>query len=83
MKRGIKNQKMSTLITVSIALVTACCTLLLFLLANRNMRIAMYDTAMSNMDTTLVAKTEIIEQSVSGRSHCWFPMERHRWLQSF
>ncbi|MCI7130910.1 MAG: methyl-accepting chemotaxis protein [Lachnospiraceae bacterium] len=66
MKRGIKNQKMSTLITVSIALVTACCTLLLFLLANRNMRIAMYDTAMSNMDTTLVAKTEIIEQSVSG-----------------
>lgn len=65
MKRGLKNQKMSTMITVSTALVTAACTLLLFLLANSNMVSAMHDTAMNNMNTTLVAKTEIIEQNVA------------------
>ena len=64
MKR-IKNQKMSTLITTSTALVTAVCILFLFLLANRNMRNAMYDTAMNSMETTLAAKTEIIEQHVT------------------
>lgn len=65
MKNGIKNQKMSTLITAFIALVTAVCILLLFLLANRNMMSAMHDTTMNNMNTTLVAKTEIIAQSVA------------------
>ena len=55
---------MSTLITVSIAIVTAACTLLLFLLANRNMTTAMHDTAMNNMDATLLAKTGIIEEYV-------------------
>ncbi|MCI5828559.1 MAG: methyl-accepting chemotaxis protein [Lachnospiraceae bacterium] len=64
MKWGFKNQKMSTVITVSTALVTAVCTLLLFILANRNMVNAMHDTAMNNMNTTLNAKTEIIEQNV-------------------
>ena len=55
---------MSTLITVSIAIVTAACTLLLFLLANRNMTTAMHDTEMNNMDATLLAKTGIIEEYV-------------------
>ena len=55
---------MSTMIAVSTALVTAVCTLLLFVIANNNMVSAMRDTAMNNMNTTLVAKTEIIEQSV-------------------
>lgn len=55
---------MSTMITASTALVTAVCTLLLFLFANSNMMSAMHDTAMNNMNTTLVAKTEIIEQNV-------------------
>ena len=55
---------MSTMITVSTALVTAVCTLLLFLIANSNMVSAMYETAMNNMNTTLVAKTEIIEQNI-------------------
>ena len=64
MKRGLKNLKMSTMITASTALVTAVCTLLLFLFANSNMMSAMHDTAMNNMNTTLVAKTEIIEQNV-------------------
>ena len=64
MKRGFKNQKMSTMIAVSTALVTAVCILLLFVIANNNMVSAMYDTAMNNMNTTLVAKTEIIDQNV-------------------
>ena len=55
---------MSTMISVSTALVTAVCILLLFVIANSNMVSAMYDTAMNNMNTTLVAKTEIIEQNV-------------------
>ena len=55
---------MSTLITASTAVVTAVCILVLFLLANRNMMNAMHDTTMNNMKTTLVAKTEIIEQNV-------------------
>ena len=55
---------MSTMIAVSTALVTAVCILLLFVIANNNMVSAMYDTAMNNMNTTLVAKTEIIEQNV-------------------
>ena len=55
---------MSTMIAVSTALVTAVCILLLFVIANSNMVSAMYDTAMNNMNTTLVAKTEIIEQNV-------------------
>ena len=64
MKRGFKNQKMSTMIAVSTALVTAVCILLLFVIANNNMVSAMYDTAMNNINTTLVAKTEIIDQNV-------------------
>ena len=56
---------MSTMIAVSTALVTAVCILLLFVIANNNMVSAMYDTAMNNMNTTLVAKTEIIEQNVA------------------
>ena len=65
MKRGMKNQKMSTMIAVSTAFVTAVCTLLLFLIANNNMVNAMRDTAVNNMNTTLVAKTEIVGQSVT------------------
>lgn len=64
MRRIFKNQKMSTMITVSTALVTAVCTLILFLLANGNMMSAMHDTAMNNMETTLVAKAGIIEEYV-------------------
>ena len=64
MKRRLKNQKMSTMITVSTALVTAICIWLLFLIANNNMVSAMRETTMNNMDTTLVAKTGIIEEYV-------------------
>lgn len=60
----MKNKKMSTVITVTISLVMAACLLLLFLVANRNMRISMQASAMDNMATSLGAKAEIIEQYV-------------------
>lgn len=60
----MKNKKMSTVITVTISLVMAACLLLLFLIANRNMRISMQDSAMDNMSTSLGAKAEIVEQYV-------------------
>ena len=60
----MKNRKMSTVITVTISLVMAACLLLLFLVSNRNMRTSMQESAMENMSTSLVAKSEIVEQYV-------------------
>ena len=55
---------MSTVITVTISLVMAACLLLLFLVSSRNMRTSMQESAMENMSTSLVAKSEIVEQYV-------------------
>lgn len=60
----MKNQKMSTIITVIISFVAAVCILFLFLIASRNMTVAMRDTAMENMATSLNARANLLEQSV-------------------
>lgn len=60
----MKNQKMSTIITAIVSCVTAVCILLLFMLASSNMTVAMKETAMNNMETSLNARAEVIEQYV-------------------
>lgn len=61
----IKNRKLSTVITAAIAIVSAICILLLFLFANNSMTTAMKTTSIDNMNTSLEAKTKIIEQYVT------------------
>lgn len=60
----MKNQKMSTVITAIVSCVTAVCILLLFVVASRNMTVAMRDTSMDIMETALDARAEVIEQYV-------------------
>lgn len=60
----MKNQKMSTVITAVVSLVAAVCILFLFLTASNNMTVAMRNTAMNNMETSLNARAEVIEQYV-------------------
>lgn len=61
----IKNRKMSTLITVAVAIVAAISIVCLFIVANSNMTTAMKDTAMNNMTTSLSAREKIVEQYVN------------------
>ncbi len=61
----MKNQKMSTVITSIVSLVTALCILFLFLIASNNMTVAMRNTAMNNMETSLNARAELLEQYVA------------------
>lgn len=60
----MKNLKMSTVITTIISVVAAVCILLLYLTASRSMMTTMRDTAVENMQTSLEAKTAIIEEYV-------------------
>lgn len=60
----MKNQKMSTVITAVVSLVAAVSILFLFLIASNNMTVAMKNTAMNNMETSLNARAEVIEQYV-------------------
>lgn len=60
----MKNQKMSTVITAMISVVSAVCILLLFLMASRSMMVTMRGTAVNHMQTSLEAKAAIIEEYV-------------------
>ena len=60
----MKNLKMSTVITAIISIVTAASMLLLFLTASRSMMLTMRNTAVDNMQTSLEAKTALIEEYV-------------------
>ena len=60
----LKNRKMGVIITGAVAIVAAIGILLLFILANRNMTVAMKTSAINNMQTSLDAQTQIIEQYV-------------------
>lgn len=60
----MKNRKMSTVITGSISLMVAACILILFLVASRNMIQSMRDISMDNMETSLNARAELLEQFV-------------------
>ena len=61
---NFKNQKMSTVITFIISVMTAVCMLLLFITASNNMVGNMRETAMDNMQTSLESKTAIIDEYV-------------------
>ena len=60
----MKNQKMSTVITGSISLMVAVCILILFLIASNNMIQSMRQISMDNMETSLNARAELLEQFV-------------------
>ena len=55
---------MSTVITTIVAVVAAACILMLYLTASRSMMVSMRDTAVDNMQTSLEARTAIIEEYV-------------------
>lgn len=60
----MKRKKLSNSITCMIALVSAACIAVLFILSNRNMTNAMRKTAEDNMITSLDAKAQIIEEYI-------------------
>ena len=61
----LKNLKLSTVITGVVSIVVAVCILLLFLLSNNSMMKAMKETSLNNMNTSLEAKTQTIEEYVN------------------
>lgn len=58
----MKTKKLSNRITCMIAIVSAVCIAILFILSDRNMTNAMRKTAEDNMITSLDAKTQVIEE---------------------
>lgn len=60
----MKNLKMSTVITGIVSVVAAACILMLYLAAGRSMMVSMRITAVDNMQTSLEARTAIIEEYV-------------------
>lgn len=55
----LKDKKMSTLITISIAIVTIISITCLFFMANKSMTTAMKETAMNNMRTSLESERRL------------------------
>lgn len=64
MGRILKNQKLSTKLTIAISLVVVICVALLFVTANHNMTTATRKSGMDIMQTSLEAKTKLIEEYV-------------------
>ena len=58
----MKNQKMSTTITLAITLVITVCISLLYIIANKSMMSVMKKSEMANLHTSLNAQTNIIEE---------------------
>ncbi len=58
----MKNQKMSTTITIAITLVVTVCISLLYIIANRSMASMMKTSEMANLHASLDAQTNIIEE---------------------
>lgn len=59
-----KNMKLSTSITISIAVIVILCTGILFSMSNNNMSKVMRNTAVDNMITSLEAKNQIIQSYI-------------------
>lgn len=59
-----KNMKLSTNITISIAVIVILCTGILFSMSNNNMSKVMRNTAVDNMITSLEAKNQIIQSYI-------------------
>ncbi len=60
-----KNQKMSTIITISILIVNTICFSLLYLIANRTMTTMMQQSARDNLYATLNVQTSIIKEYIA------------------
>jgi len=60
----MKNQKMSTIITIGILVVNTIGIYLLYLVASRSLTVTMRRTAMENLHDTLNVQTQIIEEYV-------------------
>ena len=61
----MKNKKMSTTLTLIIAILTTVCMTLLYIFANQRMTSMMKQSEMDNLSTLLRAQTNIIEEYVS------------------
>ena len=61
----VKNQKMSVIITGAVAIVVAIGLVILFIVANSNLTKAMKESALNNMQTSLLAQSRIVEQYVN------------------
>lgn len=60
----MRNQKLSTKLTIAISLIAVVCVALLFVTANHNMTTATRKSGMDIMQTSLEAKTKLIEEYV-------------------
>lgn len=61
----MKNQRMSTTITLAITVVVAVCIALLYAIANNGMLSIMKKSAMDNMEVSLAAQASIIEEYIA------------------
>lgn len=65
----MKNQKMSTKITLAIFLVITVCICLLYTIANRSMTRVLKESAMKNLHASLDVQTQIIEEYIEHQEH--------------
>ena len=61
----MKNQKMSTKITLAILLVTGICMILLYVMANRSMTKMMKESELDQFHASLSAQTSLIEEYIA------------------
>ncbi len=65
-KKGLlKNLKMKTVITLTVALVVCVCIGFLFIIANKNITNAMMDSAKAEMQLSLESKTQLVNNFVN------------------
>ncbi len=65
----IKNQKMRTTLTILIAMVTAICIAMLFMVARSKMTRLMKTSALNNMQSELTAQTTLFEEYVNSQEN--------------
>ena len=79
----MKTKKLSNSIACMIALVSAVCIAILFILSDRNMTNVMRKTAEDNMITSLDAKTQIIEEYIGNAETVLISFSKSGELKEF
>lgn len=79
----MKNQKMSTKITLAILLVVTICICLLYVIANRSMTTVMKKSAMKNLHASLDVQTQIIEEYIDHQEHLLVIYSKDNLIRDF
>ena len=79
----MKNQKMSTKITLAIFLVITVCICLLYTIANRSMTTVMKKSAMENLHASLNVQAKIIEEYIDHQEHLLVIYSKDNYIRDF